>query len=75
MLFYSFNFVVLIASAIFFYQAGEFDENSSGLLWASLSLLISILTWLWFGWGLLWMIISQVGLFISIGIIRTFIKL
>ena len=72
--FYSFNSVLLVVFAIFFYRAGE-SENCPGLLWAAMSVLISLLIWQWLGWGLLAMILGQVGLFASIGVYRAIRKL
>src|SRR5437667_4002790 len=48
--FYSFTFILLVACAIFFYRAGEFD-GSSGMLWAALSVAISVVAWRVFGWA------------------------
>ncbi|MGA2175014.1 MAG: hypothetical protein ABSH38_08550 [Verrucomicrobiota bacterium] len=73
MSFYSFNFVLLVVFAVFFYRAGVL-ENASGLLWAGLSVLVSLLVWQWLGWGLLAMILSQVGLFVGIGVVRVIHK-
>lgn len=71
--FYSFNFVLMVMFAIFFYRAGEFDD-SPGLLWAALSVLISLLVWQWLRCGLLAMILGQIGLFVGIGIFRVIRK-
>jgi hypothetical protein len=69
MLFYSFNFVLLAGFAIFFYRAGEF-ENAPGLLWAVLSVLISLLFWQWLRWGTVGIIFGQIVLYVSIGVFR-----
>jgi hypothetical protein len=66
---YSFNFLLTVVFAIFFYRAGEF-EGSPGLLWAALSVAISLFIWQWLGWGLLAMILGQIGLFVAIGVFR-----
>jgi hypothetical protein len=71
--FYSFNFVLMVVFAIFFYRAGKF-EDSPGLLWAALSVLISFLVWWWLGWGLLAMFLGQVGLFVGISVFRAIRK-
>jgi len=71
--FYSITFVVLLASAIFFYRAGEF-EGSSGLLWALLSVLISVAIWQWLHGGILFVLLGQVGLFVGITLYRTLKK-
>jgi len=73
MQFYSFNFLLMVVFAIFFYRAGEFD-GGPGLLWAALSVAISFLIWQWLGWGLLAMLLGQVGLFIAIGVFRVIRK-
>jgi len=64
----------MAAAAIFFYRAGMFD-GSPGLLWAVLSVVISLLIWQWLGWGLLeMMILGQIALFVGIGIVRAIRK-
>jgi len=59
----------MIACAIFFYRAGEFD-GSSGLLWAALSVVISVVAWRVFGWGILGILMAQTGLFVGITVFR-----
>jgi len=59
----------MIACAVFFYRAGEFD-GSSGLLWAVLSVAISVVAWRVFGWGILGVLIAQIGLFVGITVFR-----
>ena len=71
--FYSFNLVLMVVFAILFYRAGEL-EDSPGLLWAALSALISFLVWQWLRWGLLAMILGQIGLFVGIGVFRAIRK-
>ena len=71
--FYSFQCVLMIVFAIFFYRAGEF-EDSPGLLWAALSVIISLAIWQWLHWGLLAMVLGQVALFIGIGVFRAIRK-
>lgn len=71
--FYSFNFVLLIVFAIFFYRAAEF-EDTSPILWTALSIVVSIVTWQVLHWGLLGMILGQVALFIGIGAFRALRK-
>ena len=71
--FYSFNFVLLVACAIFFYRAGEF-EGSSGILWAGLSVAISVVVWRVFDWGWFGMPLGQLGLFVGITVVRMFRK-
>jgi hypothetical protein len=67
--FYSFNFVLLVVFAVFFYRAGVFDDGPA-LLWAVLSILISFLFWQWLQWGLMGMILGHIGLFVGIGVVR-----
>ncbi len=63
--FYSYNFILTVVAAIFFYRAGEF-ENTSGLAWAALSIAISMGIWQGLGGGFLAVLAGQVGLFIAI---------
>jgi len=67
--FYSFTFILLVACAIFFYRAGEFD-GSSGMLWAALSVAISVVAWRVFGWGWLAVLLAQIGIFVGITVFR-----
>ena len=55
--------------AAFFYRAAEF-ENESRLLWCGLSIVISLVTLFYFGWGWLGTVLGQVGLFAGITIFR-----
>jgi hypothetical protein len=55
--------------ALFYYRAAEF-ENSSGVGWAGLSLLVSVLCWRVFHFGWLGVLLGQVALFIGITICR-----
>lgn len=68
--FYSFTFILLLACAVFFYRAGEF-EGSSGLAWAALSLLISVAIWRWLHGGFIAVLLGQVGLFAGITLYRS----
>ena len=68
-----FILVVIVASAVFFYRAAEF-ENASTWIWAGLSVLISILIWLVLHGGVLPLILGQFGLFVGIGVYRMFRK-
>jgi hypothetical protein len=68
--FYSFTFVVLVACAVFFYRAGEF-EGSSGMAWAGLSVLISVAIWRGLHGGLIAVLLGQVGLFAGITLYRS----
>jgi len=71
--FYSIDLVLIVVFAIFFYRAGVF-ENAPGLLWAALSVVISFLIWQWLRWGLLGIILGQVGLFFGISVFRVIRK-
>src|SRR2546425_859324 len=68
--FYSFTFVLLLACAVFFYRAGEF-EGSSGLAWAALSILISVAIWRWLHRRFIAVLLGQVGLFVGITLYRS----
>jgi len=67
--FYTFEAVAMVVFAIFFYRAGQFD-GSPGLLWAALSIAVSFLAWQGLKWGLIGMLLGQIGLFVGIGIFR-----
>jgi hypothetical protein len=67
--FYSWNFVLLVAFAIFYHRAAEFEDASS-ILWTGLSVVISTVIWQGLHWGLLAMILGQVLLFIGIAVFR-----
>ena len=71
--FYSFNFILMVVFAIFFYRAGIFDDGPA-LLWTAISVLISLLVWQGLRWGLMAMILGQVGLFVGIGVVRVMRK-
>jgi len=64
-----FAILLIAVFAAFFYRAAEF-ENESRLLWCGLSLVISLATLFYFGWGLLGAVLGQVGLFAGITIFR-----
>jgi hypothetical protein len=64
-----FAFLLIAVFAAFFYRAAEF-ENESRLLWCGLSLVISLATLFYFHWGLLGVVLGQVGLFAGITIFR-----
>ena len=68
--FYSFTFVLLLACAVFYNRAGEF-EGSSGLAWAALSLLISVAIWRLLHRGFIAVLLGQVGLFAGITLCRS----
>jgi len=66
---YYLTIAIILASAIFFFRAAEI-EDESGFLWATLSILISAVTWFVFGWGWLGGLLGQAGLFAGITIFR-----
>ncbi len=68
--FYSFTFVLLLVCAVFFYRAGKF-EGSSGLAWAGLSVLISVVVWSLLHGGFIAVLLGQVGLFVGITLYRS----
>lgn len=67
--FYSFTFWLLLACAVFYYRAGEF-EGSSGVAWAGLSVIISVAIWRWFHGGFLAVLVGQAGFFAGITVYR-----
>jgi hypothetical protein len=66
---YSFQFVFLIAFAQIFYRAARIDD-APPLVWAGLSIIIYLVTWIFLSWGVLGCIIGQVLLFFAIAIVR-----
>jgi hypothetical protein len=72
-MFLSFPLVFLVVFAIFFYRAGEFEGGPS-IMWAALSVAVSLATWRWLGWGLFSLILGQVALFLGITIVRAMRK-
>ena len=61
--------VIIIAFAVFYHRAAEF-ENESTLLWAGLSVLISATTFFYFRWGILGTMLGQAGLLLGIAFFR-----
>jgi len=78
---YSFQFVALLACAVFFFRAGEFESRvgnaarSLGFLWASLSVLLYVITWIVLSWGMIACIACQVALFFGISIVRVLLSI
>ena len=66
---YSFEFIVLICGAVFYYRMAIL-EKAPGLLWSGLSIVATLFTWLVLGWGLIGIIVGQVALFILIWLVR-----
>ena len=69
MFIYSIGPVAMVVFAIFYYRAGVFDDGSP-LLWAALSTAISLLMLLWLKWGVVGVILGQIGLFVGITALR-----
>lgn len=63
------SIVVLSVCAITFYRAGQL-ERSWGLLWAALSIMVSVLALRFLGWGLIGVLLGQACLFIGITLYR-----
>ena len=66
---YSFDFVLLLACAVFYYKAAEI-ENVSGVWWAAISVVLFLFTWRILGWGLLGNFLGQAGLLGGITLVR-----
>jgi biotin transporter BioY len=60
---------MMVACAIFFHRAAEF-ENESSLVWIGLSVVISVMTFFVLGWGWLGCLLGQAGLLLGITIFR-----
>jgi hypothetical protein len=71
--FYSFSFVLLLGCASLYYRAAEID-GASGMLWAGLSVLISVVAWRCLCLGSLGILVGQFGLFAGITLVRTYRK-
>ena len=63
----------VVAFAIFYHRAAE-SEGESGVLWAILSVLISVGTLFCLGWGWLGAFLGQGLLFLGIGVYRALRK-
>jgi len=61
--------LIIVACAIFFHRAAEF-ENESSLVWTGLSVVISAVTFFFLHWGWLGCLLGQAGLFLGIAIFR-----
>ena len=67
---YSFEFVVLLAAAVLYYKAAELEKLDHPMLWAGLSIAVSMFTWRFLSWGVIGCIGGQVVLAIGIGVSR-----
>ncbi len=65
-----FILIVLFTCALFFFVAGRF-ENTSGLVWAGLSVAVTLGIWLGLGGGLFSVVAGQVGLYVAITVYRS----
>ena len=61
----SFTFLLIVACAVFYYRAGEYEETS-GWVWGGLSVLVSVVIWRWLHGGFVWVLLGQLGLFVAI---------
>ena len=61
--------VLLIICAVVFYKAAEM-EDAPGILWASLSVAVFLLTSAVLHWGLLGCVLGQILLFVGIGVFK-----
>lgn len=61
------------ACALFYYRAGEY-ENTSGVVWAGLSVGVSMLCWRVLKCGWIGIFLGQVMLFFGITVYRTLRK-
>lgn len=66
---YSLEFVGLLLSLLIFYKAAVI-ENRPPLLWASLSAIVYLVPWLYWGWQWHLLLLGQVMLFVAIAAIR-----
>jgi hypothetical protein len=66
---YSLQFLLLLVCAGVYYKAAEI-ENASSLLWPGLSVLVFLLTWRLFGWGLPGNLLGQALLMATITAVR-----
>jgi hypothetical protein len=66
---YSLPFVILICCAAAYYKAAEI-ENTSGILWAGMSVAVFCTTWFAIGWGIPGDLLGQVVLLAGITLYR-----
>lgn len=66
---YSFQFVFLLLCAAFYFKAAEY-EDARPLLWAGLSVVVYLVTWMLLSWGLIGCLASQAALFGAITLLR-----
>ena len=67
-----------IAGMIIFWNAAEWEARDGsphrGVLWAALSLLISVLVLFVAGWSWLPWLVAQAGLFVGIAVVRVWLE-
>ena len=63
----------VIFFAVLYYHAAE-SEDGPARLWTILSVILSLATLFYLGWGLLGSLLAQGGLFLGIAIFRAFRK-
>lgn len=61
--------IVIVAFAVFFYRAAKVDR-ASPVIWASLSIAVSLAAMFWLHWSLLGIILAQGLLFLGIALCR-----
>lgn len=69
-IFYSFNFFLLLLCAAAYYKLADLDPDASAILWAGLSIGVSLLTWRVLGWGIVGNLIGQLAIFAGITFVR-----
>lgn len=68
---YSFDFVLLLACAAFFYKAADF-EDAPAILWGALSVVLFLFTWLVLHWRIPGNLAGQAALLGAITVVRVF---
>ena len=63
------SILMMVACAIFFHRAAEF-ENESSLVWTGLSVVIYAITLFVLSWGWLGCLLGQAGLLLGITVFR-----
>ena len=63
------SILIVAVFGAFFYRAAEM-ENASSLLWCGLSVAISVAILFFLHWGLLGIVLGQIGLFVGITLFR-----
>ena len=61
---------MLLACAIFYYRGAQWENDAPAFLWAALSVLVSVVTWLVLSWGLLGCLGGQVVLFAVMTVVK-----